>query len=51
MMAVFNNLVLYDQHAAQNTLDTIVPARQFADYWLSAARNLSADDQRRSSTR
>ena len=25
MMAVFNNLVLYDQHVAQNSLDTIVP--------------------------
>jgi peptide/nickel transport system substrate-binding protein len=24
-MAVFNNLVLYDQHAAQNSLDKIVP--------------------------
>jgi peptide/nickel transport system substrate-binding protein len=25
MMAVFNNLVLYDQHVAQNSLDDIVP--------------------------
>src|SRR5579863_7333554 len=25
MMAVFNNLVLYDQHVAQNSLDHIVP--------------------------
>ena len=25
MMAVFNNLVLYDQHKAQNSLDTIAP--------------------------
>jgi peptide/nickel transport system substrate-binding protein len=25
MMAVFNNLVIYDQHKAQNSLDTIVP--------------------------
>jgi peptide/nickel transport system substrate-binding protein len=24
-MAVFNNLVLYDQHVAQNSLDHIVP--------------------------
>ena len=25
MMAVFNNLVMFDQHVAQNRLDTIVP--------------------------
>ena len=25
MMAVFNNLVLFDQHIKQNTLDSIVP--------------------------
>ncbi|HVH82201.1 MAG TPA: hypothetical protein VM782_22585, partial [Stellaceae bacterium] len=25
MMAVFNNLVLFDQHTAQNSLSTIVP--------------------------
>src|SRR5258708_16016673 len=25
MMAVFNNLVIYDQHIAQNSLDTIRP--------------------------
>jgi peptide/nickel transport system substrate-binding protein len=25
MMAVFNNLVMFDQHTAQNRLDTIVP--------------------------
>src|SRR5579864_6342199 len=25
MMAVFNNLVLFDQHVAQNRIDTIVP--------------------------
>jgi len=25
MMAVFNNLVLYDQHVAQNRIETIVP--------------------------
>jgi peptide/nickel transport system substrate-binding protein len=31
MMAVFNNLVLYDQHVAQNTLDTIVP--DLAESW------------------
>ncbi len=31
MMGVFNNLVLYDQHKAQNALDTIVP--DLADSW------------------
>ena len=31
MMAVFNNLVLYDQHTAQNSLDTIVP--DLAESW------------------
>ncbi len=31
MMGVFNNLVLYDQHVAQNSLDTIVP--DLADSW------------------
>src|SRR4051794_36049708 len=30
-MAVFNNLVLYDQHVAQNSLKTIVP--DLADSW------------------
>ena len=31
MMAVFNNLVLYDQHKAQNSLDTIAP--DLAESW------------------
>src|SRR6201982_561559 len=31
MMAVFNNLVLYAQHVAQNSLDTIVP--DLAESW------------------
>ena len=31
MMGVFNNLVLYDQHVAQNSLDTIVP--DLAESW------------------
>src|ERR1700740_2068220 len=31
MTAVFNNLVLYDQHKAQNSLDTIVP--DLAESW------------------
>ena len=31
MMAVFNNLVFYDQHVARNSLDTIVP--DLAESW------------------
>jgi peptide/nickel transport system substrate-binding protein len=31
MMAVFNNLVLFNQHVAQNSLDTIVP--DLAESW------------------
>jgi peptide/nickel transport system substrate-binding protein len=31
MMAVFNNLALYDQHVAQNSRDTIVP--ELAESW------------------
>ncbi|HEX3864271.1 MAG TPA: ABC transporter substrate-binding protein [Stellaceae bacterium] len=31
MMAVFNNLVLYDQHVAQNSLKSVVP--DLADSW------------------
>jgi peptide/nickel transport system substrate-binding protein len=31
MMAVFNNLVLYDEHKAQNSLGTIVP--ELAESW------------------
>ena len=31
MMAVFNNLLLYDQHVAQNSLETIVP--DLAESW------------------
>ena len=31
MMAVFNNLVLYDQHQVQNSLDVIVP--DLAESW------------------
>ena len=31
MMAVFNNLALYDQHKAQNSLDTVVP--DLAESW------------------
>ncbi|MBV9552650.1 MAG: ABC transporter substrate-binding protein, partial [Alphaproteobacteria bacterium] len=38
MMAVFNNLVLYDQHAPQNSLDTIVP--DLAESWSWSADGL-----------
>src|SRR5499425_3863047 len=31
MMAVFNNLVLYDQHVAQNSIDHVVP--ELAESW------------------
>jgi peptide/nickel transport system substrate-binding protein len=30
MMGVFNNLVMYDQHVAQNSLSSIVPDLSFA---------------------
>src|SRR5258708_4276745 len=32
MMAVFNNLVMFDQHVAQNSLSTIVP--DLAESWI-----------------
>ena len=35
MMGVFNNLVIYDQHKAQNSLDTIVP--ELATSWAWSA--------------
>ena len=35
-MAVFNNLVIYDQHKPQNSLDTIVP--ELADELGAGAR-------------
>jgi peptide/nickel transport system substrate-binding protein len=35
MMGVFNNLVLYDQHKAQNSMDTIVP--ELATSWSWSA--------------
>ncbi len=39
MMGVFNNLVLYDQHKPQNTLDTIVP--DLAVSWSWSADHLA----------
>jgi peptide/nickel transport system substrate-binding protein len=38
MMAVFNNLVLYDQHIAQNSLEDIVP--DLAEGWSWSADGL-----------
>ena len=37
MMGVFNNLVLYDQHVKQNSLQTIVP--DLAAEWVNSAYN------------
>ena len=51
MMAVFNNLVMFDQHVAQNSLDTIVPdlatelvverGRQRADLQIAPGRQMA----------
>jgi peptide/nickel transport system substrate-binding protein len=41
MMAVFNNLVLYDQHAAQNRLDTIQPDLAVSWSWTSDGTRLT----------
>ena len=38
MMAVFNNLVMYDQQKAQNSLDTIVPDLAESWAWSGTAR-------------
>jgi peptide/nickel transport system substrate-binding protein len=38
-MGIFNNLVLYDQHKPQNSMDTIVP--ELADSWAWSSDNLS----------
>jgi peptide/nickel transport system substrate-binding protein len=38
-MALFNNLVLYDQHKPQNSMGTIVP--ELADSWAWSSDNLS----------
>jgi peptide/nickel transport system substrate-binding protein len=37
LMPVFNNLVLFDQHKAQNTIDTIMP--DLAESWSWDATN------------
>src|ERR1700743_2638031 len=36
-MPIFNNLVLYNQHIAQNSIDTIVP--ELADSWAWSSDN------------
>src|SRR6476469_387003 len=36
MMAVFNNLVMFDQHRAQNSLKTIVPELAESGVWDEA---------------
>jgi peptide/nickel transport system substrate-binding protein len=38
-MALYNNLVVYDQHKPQNSMDTIVP--DLADSWAWSSDNLS----------
>jgi len=41
MMGVFNNLVIYDQHKAQNSLDTIVPELATSWVWNKQSRELT----------
>jgi peptide/nickel transport system substrate-binding protein len=41
MMAVFNNLVIYDQHIAQNSLQTIVPDLAAGWSWSEDGRQLT----------
>src|SRR6478752_125439 len=41
MMAVFNNLVMFDQHKAQNRLDTIVPDLATEWSWSEDGKVLS----------
>jgi peptide/nickel transport system substrate-binding protein len=41
MMSVFNDLVLYDQHKAQNSLDTIVPDLAESWSWNEEATRLT----------
>ena len=41
MMAVFNNLVVYDQHVPQNRLDTIVPELATSWHWNDARTELT----------
>src|SRR5206468_12434309 len=41
MMAVFNNLVLFDQHVPQNSLNSIVPDLAESWAWSANGRELS----------
>src|SRR5437867_795442 len=41
MMGVFNNLVMFDQHAPQNTLDAIVPDLALSWAWSEDAKELT----------
>jgi len=41
MMGVFNNLVVYDQHLAQNSLDTIRPDLAESWSWSDDGRQLT----------
>ena len=43
VMAIFNNLVIYDQHKAQNSLETIVP--ELATSWAWGDGRQGADLQ------
>src|SRR5258708_11276745 len=41
MMAVFNNLVMYDQHVAQNSLSSIVPDLATGWNWSEDGKELT----------
>src|SRR6188472_187031 len=41
MMAVMNNLVMFDQHKPQNSLDTVVPDLAESWSWSEDGRNLT----------
>src|SRR5690348_13714401 len=41
MMAVFNNLVVYDQHKPQNSMDTIVPELATSWAWSTDGKELT----------
>ena len=46
MMGVFNNLVMYDQHKAQTSIDTIVPDLATEWTWRACATMLSPRGRR-----
>jgi peptide/nickel transport system substrate-binding protein len=41
MMGVFNNLVMFDQHVPQNSLESIVPDLAFSWFWSEDAKELT----------